>query len=112
MINATINGHQYKFPKKMTILDACRSVNIYIPTLCYHEDIPASGKCGLCIVRINKTTFVHACVQKLTNNIVIETNIPEVIEKVRKDYSKFIDMAIPPPSKDIEYIINYIYQIN
>ena len=112
MYNVTINGHHYKFPKNMTILEACRSVNIYIPTLCYHEDLPASGKCGLCAVRINGTTFTYSCIQKLSNNMQIETNSPDVIAKARRSYNNFIDKAIPPQSKDIEDILTYLYPKN
>lgn len=112
MINVKINGNPYKFPKNMTILEACKSANIYIPTLCFHEDIPASGKCGLCIVRINGNSFTYACVHKMTNGMTIETNTPEVMEKVRRDYTNFIDSPIPPQSKDIEEILNYLYPRN
>ncbi|KAK8853959.1 hypothetical protein M9Y10_016507 [Tritrichomonas musculus] len=96
----------------MTVLEACRSANIYIPTLCFHDDLPASGKCGLCSVKINGNAFTYACIHKLTNNMTIETNTPEVIAKVRRTYNNFIDMAIPPHSKDIEDILTYLYPKN
>ena len=39
MINLKINGIAVTVPEGTTILDAARSVNIKIPTLCYLRDI-------------------------------------------------------------------------
>lgn len=112
MISVTINGHSYSFPPGTTILNACNQKGIYIPTLCYHDDIPASGKCGLCIVLINGTTYVHACIQKVANGMQIETNSPDVIAHARRSFTNFIDMSLPPPSKDIEEIAKYLFPKN
>ena len=109
MIEVTINGHAYLFKEEMTILDACRQKSIYIPTLCFHDDLPASGKCGLCAVKINGTTFAHACIQKISKGMTIETNTPDVIAHARRAYNNFIDMSVPPPSPDIEEISKYLF---
>lgn len=112
MIQVTINGHSYSFHSEITILDACKQKNIYIPTLCFHPDLPASGKCGLCAVKINGTTLAHACIQKISNGMSIETNSPDVIAHARRAFNNFIDMSIPPPSKDIEEISKYLFPKN
>lgn len=112
MVRVTINGHTYDFPKEFTILDACKQKNIYIPTLCFHPDLPASGKCGLCAVRINNSTFAHACIQKIAEGMIIDTNTPEVIAKSRRAFNNFIDMSVIPPSKDIEEISKYLFPKN
>ncbi|KAK8883132.1 hypothetical protein M9Y10_045780 [Tritrichomonas musculus] len=112
MIQVTINGHSYSFQKDISILEACREKNIYIPTLCYHDDLPASGKCGLCVVKINGSTFAHACIQKIKNGMNIETTSADVIAQARRAYNNFIDMSVPPPSKDIEEISKYLFPKN
>ena len=39
----TIDGQPVEVPAGTTILEAARKVNIYIPSLCYHPDLPAAG---------------------------------------------------------------------
>lgn len=36
----TINGQEIEVLKGTTILEAAKSAGIYIPTLCYHPDLP------------------------------------------------------------------------
>ena len=40
MVTLTINGQQVEAPSGTTILQAARNAGIYIPTLCYHPDLP------------------------------------------------------------------------
>lgn len=44
--------------------------------------------------------------------MVVTTNSPDIIEKVRHNYSNFIDMTILPPSKDLEEITDYLFHRN
>ncbi|HHY52262.1 MAG TPA: 2Fe-2S iron-sulfur cluster binding domain-containing protein, partial [Clostridiales bacterium] len=39
MVNIKINGMSLTVPKEMTILEAARTANIEIPTLCYLKEI-------------------------------------------------------------------------
>ena len=43
MIKATINKVEIEVPEGTTILEAARSANFAIPTLCRHPDLPAEG---------------------------------------------------------------------
>ena len=43
MIRATINGITVNVPDGATILEAARTVQIRIPTLCKHPDLTASA---------------------------------------------------------------------
>ena len=52
MITLTIDGKEIKTEEGKTILEAARENNIYIPTLCYHENLLPIGSCRLCIVEI------------------------------------------------------------
>ena len=62
-VNIKINGQEYTVPKNSTVLEAARSVNINIPTLCYLKDINAIGACRLCLVEVKGSRgMVTACV--------------------------------------------------
>ena len=50
MINVIIDGKEYSVRKGATILEACKSVGIEIPTLCYLKDINEIGACRICVV--------------------------------------------------------------
>ena len=52
MINLKINGMDVSVPEGSTILEACRSVNIEVPTLCYMKEINAIGACRICVVEV------------------------------------------------------------
>jgi NADH dehydrogenase/NADH:ubiquinone oxidoreductase subunit G len=39
-VNLSIDGQQVQVPAGSTILEAARSADIYIPTLCHHPDLP------------------------------------------------------------------------
>ena len=48
-INLQIDGKKVTASEGMTILDAARSVNISIPTLCDHEKLHPYGACRVCV---------------------------------------------------------------
>ena len=49
----TIDGKNVTVDGTMTILEAAKKINIYIPTLCYHPDMKPSANCGICVVEVN-----------------------------------------------------------
>ena len=52
MVNLTIDKKPVSVPEGTTILEAARSVNIAIPTLCYLKGINEIAACRLCMVEI------------------------------------------------------------
>lgn len=75
MIEVTINGLKYNVEENQTILEACRKLNIYIPTLCYHPDQNIKANCRLCIVEVEGIKELKtACSTKLENGMKIKTN--------------------------------------
>jgi NADH dehydrogenase/NADH:ubiquinone oxidoreductase subunit G len=42
---------EVEVPEGTSILDAARSVQVKIPTLCKHKDLLPTAACGICIVR-------------------------------------------------------------
>ena len=53
MVRLTIDSHIVEVPEGTSILDAAKSVQIKIPTLCHHPDLPPTAACGICIVKVN-----------------------------------------------------------
>ena len=91
MLNIKINGRDYQVPKGSTVLEAAKSANIDIPTLCYLKDINEIGACRLCLVEVQEmrgptlgpARMVTACVYPVTEGMSIVTN-SEKIKNSRK----------------------------
>lgn len=84
MVNITIDKKQLSVPEGTTILDAARSVNIEIPTLCYLKDLNEIAACRLCIVEIEGLErLVPSCDNVVAEGMVIHTNSPRVREARR-----------------------------
>jgi NADPH-dependent glutamate synthase beta subunit-like oxidoreductase len=99
-VNLSIDGQQVQVPAGSTILEAARSADIYIPTLCHHPDLPPAknsgavpeifqgarklenampeepGKgCGLCVVEVDGSEeLVGSCATEVGGAMVVITN--------------------------------------
>lgn len=83
-VNIKINSREYTVPKTATVLEAARTANIDIPTLCYLKDINAIGACRICLVEVKGArSMVTACVYPVNEGMEIFTNTPAVL-KARK----------------------------
>ncbi|WHH59224.1 NADH-dependent [FeFe] hydrogenase, group A6 [Petroclostridium sp. X23] len=81
MVNITINGQKLQVPKEYTILQAARSANIDIPTLCYLKDVNEIGACRMCVVEVKGARSLQAaCVYPVSEGLEIKTNTPAVRE--------------------------------
>jgi len=80
----TINGIEVKAREGMTILEAARGAEIYIPTLCHCPGLTPEGACRICLVKIAKKKKLHpACRTPVEAGMVVVTDDAE-IEKVRR----------------------------
>ena len=80
-VKARINGQPVEVPAGTTILDAARAVQVKIPTLCRHPDLPPTAACGLCIVKIRGTRKLpRACVTALEEGMEITTHDAELTD--------------------------------
>jgi len=80
-IPVTINGKSVKARESMTILEVAKENGIYIPTLCYSEELPCPiGSCRICVVEVEGSrTLVASCHTPIRPNMVIYTNSPKVL---------------------------------
>lgn len=91
MVNIKINNQEHSFEEGLTILEACRKVNIDIPTLCYYKDLVESGNCRVCLVEVKgNRNFVTSCNYKIYEGMEIFTNTLDVIEARKKSLELII----------------------
>ncbi|HSE32553.1 MAG TPA: formate dehydrogenase subunit alpha [Pyrinomonadaceae bacterium] len=77
MIIATINGQTSLFEDGISILDACRSVELDIPTLCNDERLKPIGSCRMCLVEVQGRPHpLTSCNSLLADGMVISTATP------------------------------------
>jgi NADH-quinone oxidoreductase subunit G len=107
LIDIQIDKIHYAVPRGITILDACRQVGVYVPSLCHHPWIPAAGHCGLCIVKLNGSSFVYACRAKAIAGSSISTKSREGFSLAKMEYDQLFNQVHPPNSPDIESIISF-----
>jgi bidirectional [NiFe] hydrogenase diaphorase subunit len=77
MVKLTINGQKIQAEEGTTILEAARENNIYIPTLCHHEEVTPYGACRLCTVEVTKNgrqRLVASCLYEVAEGIKVTTD--------------------------------------
>lgn len=80
----TINNISITAPEGVTILDAARRNDIYIPTLCDDPRLEPHGGCRLCLVQVKGMPRpVTACTTPATEGMEVETS-NEPIERQRR----------------------------
>lgn len=81
MIKLTVNGKEITAERGCTILQAARQNGIYIPTLCYDEEVEVYGACGLCVVEAKGVPkLLRSCSAKAEDGMVIETESERVVK--------------------------------
>jgi len=80
-----INGNEFEFEPDETILGVSRRNQIDIPTLCYLKDTIPTGACRICVVEVEGArTLLPSCTTPASNNMVVKTESPKVIEARRE----------------------------
>ena len=81
MVNLTIDGIKTQAPENTTVLEAARSININIPTLCYLKDINEVGACRMCVVEVKGARSLQAaCTLPVAEGMEVKTNSKSVRE--------------------------------
>ncbi len=115
-VTLTINDIRAVVPEGTTILDAARSADIYIPTLCAHPDLPTSKGlqpkesvyrgddkittdnqeeyegCRLCIVEVEgMDAFQTSCNTLVADGMVVLTETPEIQKQRRQNLFPYLE---------------------
>jgi len=83
-VSLTIDGKHLVVDEGTTVLEAARSHDIYIPTLCYHPDLEPYGGCRMCIVEIEGVRGLPtSCTTQAADGMVVRTDT-ERVNSVRR----------------------------
>ena len=78
-VKLKINGIPVEVPEGTNILNAAKQVQVKIPSLCYHPDLPAWAACGICVVKVKGLNkLVRACTAPAAEGQEITTHDPEL----------------------------------
>ena len=104
MVNITINGRNIKAKEGITLLEAARAHNIYIPTLCANEAVAPYGACRLCLVEIKtargRERLVTSCIYFAEEGLTVQTDT-EKLRKIRRMLLELL-LARCPDSEEIQ----------
>jgi predicted molibdopterin-dependent oxidoreductase YjgC len=108
-IEITIDGQSVRVPETSTILEACRSIGIDTPTLCYLETLTPVNVCRVCVVELSGArTLVPACSRKVEPGMNIKTDSDRV-RLARKMVLEFlassVDLSLSPQAQS--YMTRY-----
>lgn len=78
-VSLTIDGRAIDVPAGTTIIDACKTLGIEIPTLCYLETLTPVNACRVCVVEVEGArVLAPACSRKVESGMQVKTRSPRV----------------------------------
>ncbi|MCP5369086.1 MAG: NADH-quinone oxidoreductase subunit G [Rickettsiaceae bacterium] len=90
MPKLTINDKEVVVEDGLTIIQACKAVEIEIPHFCFHEKLKIAGNCRMCLVEVEKAPkLVASCAMNVAEGMKIYTNSHKV-ENARKGVMEFL----------------------
>jgi predicted molibdopterin-dependent oxidoreductase YjgC len=79
MIELVVDGHEVRVAEGATILDACRSLALDTPTICWGETLRPANACRACVVELEGSrTLVPACARPAADGMVVHTSSERV----------------------------------
>lgn len=79
MLALTIDGRKVEVPAGATLIDACKTLGIDVPTLCYLDTLTPVNACRVCVVEVEGArVLAPACSRKVEDGMVVKTRSPRV----------------------------------
>ena len=79
MVPLTIDGQSVEVPAGSTLIDACKTLAIDVPTLCYLETLTPVNACRVCVVEVEGArVLAPACSRRVEAGMVVKTRSPRV----------------------------------
>jgi predicted molibdopterin-dependent oxidoreductase YjgC len=127
MVELEIDGQAVRVFEGSTILDACKTLGIDTPTLCYGETLRPANVCRVCVVELEGArVLAPACSRKVEPGMVVKTdservrlsrklvlellassvdlsiapNVPEYLERYGAEPERYGPPAPPDPDRD------------
>jgi predicted molibdopterin-dependent oxidoreductase YjgC len=96
MVSLTIDGRPVDVPAGTTIIDACKTLGIDIPTLCYLETLTPINACRVCVVEVEGArVLAPACSRRVESGMVVKTR------SARVDLSRKVVLELLASSVDL-----------
>jgi NADP-reducing hydrogenase subunit HndD len=78
-VTLSVDGTDVSVPEGSTILDACRSCGVEVPTLCFLETLAPVNVCRVCVVEVEGSrVLVPACSRQVATGMVVRTGTDRV----------------------------------
>ncbi|HOT23279.1 MAG TPA: 2Fe-2S iron-sulfur cluster-binding protein [Thermoleophilia bacterium] len=95
-VRLTIDGHEVKAPKDMSLLDVARRVGGEIPALCHHEGIAPIAACRLCLVEVRRpgrgeAVLTTSCDYPVSEGLEVVTASP----RIRRHRAMNLQLLLP-----------------
>ena len=85
-----IDGVKVTVPEKSTVLQAAQSINIEVPSLCYHPDLSVLGACRVCLVEVEgQRNPVASCSFPVAEGMKVKTS-SSLLRRLRRDVVELI----------------------
>ena len=79
LVDVEVDGRPVRVPEGSTILEACRSLGIETPTLCFLETLTPVNVCRVCVVEVEGSrVLAPACARKVEPGMVVRTDTERV----------------------------------
>ena len=93
-VEVLIDGEPVRVREGATILDACRSRGMDIPTLCYGDTLTPVNACRVCMVEVEGSrVLVPSCARKVEEGMVVKTDSDRVRHS-RKMVLEFLGSSV------------------
>ena len=93
-VSLTIDGRAVTVPSGTTLLAACRSLDIDVPTLCFLETLKPVNACRLCVVEVaGARTLAAACSRAVEPGMQVQTE-SERVRHSRKMVLEFLGSSV------------------
>jgi predicted molibdopterin-dependent oxidoreductase YjgC len=84
MVSLSIDGQPVEVAEGTTILSACASIGMKIPTLCFLETLKPVNVCRLCVVEVEGArVLAPSCSRAVEPGMVVHTRSPRVVHSRR-----------------------------
>ena len=94
MIEILVDGKPARVPEGSTILDACATVGVETPTLCFLQTLTPVNACRVCVVELEGSrVLVPACARKVEAGMQVQTDT-ERVRHSRKMVLEFLGSSV------------------
>jgi [NiFe] hydrogenase diaphorase moiety small subunit len=78
-----IDSKEVEAKASQTIMESAMASGVYIPHLCYQQELAPGGHCRVCTVMVNGRPQ-SACTHPVAEGLVIDNDTPELLEERRR----------------------------